>query len=261
MNSQPDFETYAVTHTRPGEVSGWRVFLLESYLPDYSNILDVGCGDGRYLEYLSKKVPKDNLTGAEISMIRVNRVRAKGFHCEKVQDTELPFTDNSFDAILFFEVIEHISADRIEGLLQEFVRVLRDGGMVIGSTPNYPAKRVYNYINYTKIGLDYWINKAVNAMFKHPTVPKQFQETDSTVTIQGEKKSFKQRLRRLYADDPTHQFHCNFSIIQNLGQAFFHDVKLFTTFTNQARPVEPNNMLRHLSHKIGFVWSNPKKRQ
>lgn len=49
----------------------------------------------------------------------------------------LPFPDDSFDAVLAFEVIEHVDDDI--GLLAEMGRVSRPGGMLILSTPVHAA--------------------------------------------------------------------------------------------------------------------------
>ena len=45
----------------------------------------------------------------------------------------LPFADGSFDAVLAFEVVEHVEDDT--GLIGEMARVTRPGGTLILSTP------------------------------------------------------------------------------------------------------------------------------
>jgi SAM-dependent methyltransferase len=49
----------------------------------------------------------------------------------------LPFPDGSFDAVLAFEVVEHVEDDT--GLLGEIARVSRPGGVLILSTPIHVA--------------------------------------------------------------------------------------------------------------------------
>jgi SAM-dependent methyltransferase len=53
---------------------------------------------------------------------------------EKADLLALPFDDASFDAVVSFQVIEHVSAPR--EFLAECARVLRPGGRLILSTPN-----------------------------------------------------------------------------------------------------------------------------
>ena len=51
---------------------------------------------------------------------------------------QLPFTNNSFDAVLLHEVIEHVKDDRLT--IQEAHRVVKRGGKVVVFAPNrlYP---------------------------------------------------------------------------------------------------------------------------
>src|SRR4051794_21116632 len=48
--------------------------------------------------------------------------------------TRLPFPDGAFDAVTMFDVIEHIAED--ERAMEEAVRVLKPGGMLLVTTPN-----------------------------------------------------------------------------------------------------------------------------
>ena len=54
----------------------------------------------------------------------------------------LPFEDESFDYVVSFQVIEHISNDK--RLVEEVRRVLRPGGKFIVSTPNRPMSLTRN---------------------------------------------------------------------------------------------------------------------
>lgn len=47
----------------------------------------------------------------------------------------LPFDDNEFDIVLFCEVLEHMTADPLHGML-EIKRVLKQGGRLVLTTPN-----------------------------------------------------------------------------------------------------------------------------
>jgi SAM-dependent methyltransferase len=54
---------------------------------------------------------------------------------------ELPFGDESFDAAVCFEVIEHVEDPR--RLVAELARVLRPGGLLFISTPNARMERLH----------------------------------------------------------------------------------------------------------------------
>jgi ubiquinone/menaquinone biosynthesis C-methylase UbiE len=49
----------------------------------------------------------------------------------------LPFSDESFDAVTMVETLEHIYLDDRPAALAECSRVLRPGGVIVLSTPNY----------------------------------------------------------------------------------------------------------------------------
>ena len=53
-----------------------------------------------------------------------------------IEKEALPFPDQSFDGIVFTEVLEHIAIKHPKDILPEFARVLRPGGAIIFSTPN-----------------------------------------------------------------------------------------------------------------------------
>jgi 2-polyprenyl-3-methyl-5-hydroxy-6-metoxy-1,4-benzoquinol methylase len=57
----------------------------------------------------------------------------------------LPYKDASFDIINIMEVIEHIPAGQGARTVSDLRRILRPGGMLLISTPNYPIKRFYDW--------------------------------------------------------------------------------------------------------------------
>lgn len=53
-----------------------------------------------------------------------------------IETAGMPFDDNSFDAVLFTEVLEHVGITHPQVIIQEMSRVLKPGGVIIFSTPN-----------------------------------------------------------------------------------------------------------------------------
>ena len=74
------------------------------------------------------------------------------FHHFNVERDPFPYPDDSFDCVLFCEVLEHLllSPDRV---VAEIARVLRPGGYVIVSTPN--ATRLTN-LYFLALGQSIW---------------------------------------------------------------------------------------------------------
>jgi len=97
--------------------------------------LDIACGDGYGTRLLGKKL--DRVVGADIDDEILDRARklSKDFkNVEYVREdaTDMSIPDNSFDAIVSMETIEHIDATEF---LSEVKRVLKKGGRLILSTP------------------------------------------------------------------------------------------------------------------------------
>jgi SAM-dependent methyltransferase len=63
------------------------------------------------------------------------------YHNANLELTALPFEENSFDLVLFCEVLEHLTVDPLHAM-QELKRVLKPGGRLVLTTPN--AARLEN---------------------------------------------------------------------------------------------------------------------
>ena len=85
-------------------------------------ILDIGGGDGAFTEVCKK----NNIDSINLDAGKNNI---------NFENDKLPFKDNNFDAVTAFALIEHIS--NINFLLHEIKRVLKPGGLVIVTTPNF----------------------------------------------------------------------------------------------------------------------------
>jgi SAM-dependent methyltransferase len=98
-------------------------------------VLELGCGEGRGIEMLLPS--SGTYLGIDKIPEVVNRLGLQYPGCKFQQMHFPPFTgisDNSFDSVISFQVIEHIKKDR--QFLQEINRVLMTGGIAIITTPN-----------------------------------------------------------------------------------------------------------------------------
>jgi 2-polyprenyl-3-methyl-5-hydroxy-6-metoxy-1,4-benzoquinol methylase len=97
-------------------------------------ILDVGCGNGRFLEILRDAgSPEWRLEGIEIDAAAASACRAKGFRTQvgRVED----FRDaEGFDAVVMLQLIEHV--DDPVAICRRVFELLRPGGHFIIETPN-----------------------------------------------------------------------------------------------------------------------------
>ncbi|MAG50400.1 hypothetical protein CL621_02030 [archaeon] len=81
------------------------------HLLDSGSLLDIGCGEGYWLKFLSETTDLQ-LSGSDVSQIRLNLSR-KNLNNENISlsvddITELPYENKEFDQITALEVIEHI---------------------------------------------------------------------------------------------------------------------------------------------------------
>jgi 2-polyprenyl-3-methyl-5-hydroxy-6-metoxy-1,4-benzoquinol methylase len=97
-------------------------------------ILDIGCGDGLFLDYY----PQTKYTGIDISEenISLARERHPGIEFIAIDATRTNFPNEYFTHIVCIETIEHLSIETLRSLLLELQRICKKGGKIVITTPN-----------------------------------------------------------------------------------------------------------------------------
>lgn len=113
--------------------------LVDYFVPDGCQALDVGCGTGINTSRLKSKT--SNLFGFDIADYRREPYK-QDFQYVLGSPDKLSFGNSQFDLITTWDVIEHVENDL--NFLHEIYRVLKPGGLVLLSTPN--CKRLSNRI-------------------------------------------------------------------------------------------------------------------
>jgi len=106
---------------------------ISNWIAPNSQVLDLGCGDGSFLEFLQKQKPV-HAYGVEIDDARVLACVQKGLNVIQ-QDLEgglALFEDNSFDTVVLSQTVQTIH--QTEKILREVVRVGKES---IVSFPNF----------------------------------------------------------------------------------------------------------------------------
>ncbi len=96
-------------------------------------ILDVGCGVGQVVRALAARGFK--ASGIDVSQTSIDIAREDSDSCHVYDGKTIPFADHSFHAVGAFNVLEHVE-DPV-AFLDEMNRVLRPGGTMVVSSPNF----------------------------------------------------------------------------------------------------------------------------
>jgi SAM-dependent methyltransferase len=97
-----------------------RVEATLGYVPEVETVLDVGCGDGRFLHSLAGRAK--TACGVDLSFEAVRRVTTARVQGSAVA---LPFRAGAFDLVTATEILEHLPGPALEDALGEMVRVSR----------------------------------------------------------------------------------------------------------------------------------------
>lgn len=116
----PDWDYYPTYLAKLAAVRAWL-----DQQPDFTRVLDAGCGEGVLVEEYAGRLLIEGLDPNYASA-----------HVRTGSVTALPYPDGSFDRALCLDVLEHLSFDDQPKAFRELHRVLRPGGELLVSVPN-----------------------------------------------------------------------------------------------------------------------------
>ncbi len=120
-----------IVHPSPFYIQGLKLkYTLEALKDVKGKILDIGCGGGNIAKAIKKYRPDLDIYGIDISKKAIDealkdpmRVSFSVGTCEKI-----PFKDNAFDALVMYDVLEHVEKPEIA--LREMKRVVKKNGKI-----------------------------------------------------------------------------------------------------------------------------------
>lgn len=156
------------------------------------NILDIGAGRGNILKGLYSNKLKPNLYVAlDVKQKKIEKlmnfktnfpvvgivgdIRKHKIQWIDYKKKEFAKSDNIFDLVACFEVIEHFEPKYLPHVLKEIYRVLKPGGYLLLSTPNYDGvHHAKNHVyEYKEEELSYCLNQLFWIERKHGTFASQ----------------------------------------------------------------------------------------
>jgi SAM-dependent methyltransferase len=123
-----------------------------------ARVLEVGCGDGRFLAFL--RHAGFTPTGIEASPARAALARAQGLRVEAVPVEKADVPAASCEAVLFWHALEHL--DEPDHALVLARRWLRSGGRLVIAVPNLDSLQA-------RLGRDHWFHQDVPRHLTHFT--------------------------------------------------------------------------------------------
>lgn len=129
----------------------WHRYAFARRFVQGKRVLDAACGEGYGTALLAAVAA--SAVGIDIDLTTIHQAQTKYGEGTRVRFvatscTGLPLPSATFDVIVSFETLEHLTAEEQPDMLSEFARVLAPGGILILSSPN---KHLYSdargYVN------------------------------------------------------------------------------------------------------------------
>jgi len=131
---------------------------------EFQSLLDVGCGDGKFLYEVSRRFPHKRLVGLDYSERAIRCATALNpdgkYVCGDIADTAL--LKERFGLITLIETLEHVPPHRVEPFVRGLYHCLESDGTLIVTVPSVNTK--LNAKHYQHFDLES-LRKAIEPFF------------------------------------------------------------------------------------------------
>lgn len=132
------FNEIISTYNNPRHLMHKKMTHVLKYVQQGEALIDVGCGIGEFIVRLQDRF--HTLAGVDISRPEIEFVKKRignspkvFLHCGELESFHFP--DEHFDVCLCLDVLEHVQSPPL--LLQEINRILKKGGSLVVTVPNW----------------------------------------------------------------------------------------------------------------------------
>ena len=136
MNPDISATAAASGNDLPDYFGSVRTEVAEHLRPALGDVLEIGCGKGRTMQWIKQRAIVNRSTGVEIDPAsgKVAREHFDLVDVCRVEDSNLLNEPQQFDTVLTLDVLEHLSNPAEQ--LQRIRRSMRPGGLLVASIPN-----------------------------------------------------------------------------------------------------------------------------
>ena len=104
---------------------------------EFQSLVDIGCGDGRFLQEVSSRWPGKSLLGVDYSVTAIDWARrlnpGLSFEVRDILADRMPAV---YDVATLLDVIEHVPPGQLEAFVQAALTAVRPGGHLILTVPH-----------------------------------------------------------------------------------------------------------------------------
>lgn len=119
---------------------------------EFNSLLDIGCGDGRFLRETRALYKNEKLAGIDTSEKAISLAKQLNpelkFERHDIIDSPL---NSEWDVITLLEVLEHIPEENLMKFVKEMVKLLKPGGFLIITVPHLNEKLTVKHYQHFDI--------------------------------------------------------------------------------------------------------------
>lgn len=137
---------------------------------EFRSLLDVGCGEGRFLREVSKRFTGKRLLGVDFSAraIEYARLLNPGLDFLRADIARVEESTERFDVVTLIETLEHVPPTELERFVAGLRRRTRDGGTLVVSVPSVNIKMSAKHYQH------FDLNSLTKALAPHFEVAEHF---------------------------------------------------------------------------------------